>query len=114
MFYVVVLLSHDPRFEDPVFAEVHGKPIRYLGAIGSRRTHAARLERLAADGWTQEELNSIYGPVGLDIGAETPAEMAVSILAEIIQARYGKGSGMSLRGEAGRVHKQRGEEEGTS
>ena len=110
----VVLLSHDPRFEDPVFAEVHGKPIRYLGAIGSRRTHAARLERLAADGWTQEELNSIYGPVGLDIGAETPAEMAVSILAEIIQARYGKGSGMSLRGEAGRVHKQRGEEEGTS
>jgi xanthine dehydrogenase accessory factor len=110
----VVLLSHDPRFEDPVFGEVHGKPIRYLGAIGSRRTHNARLERLAADGWTQEELDSIYGPVGLDIGAETPAEMAVSILGEIIQARYGKGSGLSLRGESGRVHKQRGEEEGTA
>ncbi len=110
----VVLLSHDARFEDPVFHAVHGKPIRYLGAIGSRRTHRARLERLAAEGWSDEELATIYGPVGLDIGGETPAEMAVSILAEIIQARYGKGSGLSLRGETGRVHKQRGPEEGTS
>lgn len=110
----VVLLSHDPRFEDPVFAEVHGKPIKYLGAIGSRRTHRARLERLAGEGWSDEELATIYGPVGLDIGAETPAEMAVSILAEIIQARYGAGSGFSLRGETGRVHKQRGDEEGTT
>ena len=109
----VVLLSHDPRFEDPVLAEVHGKPIRYLGAIGSRRTHRARLERLAGDGWSPDELEAIYGPVGLDIGAETPAEMAVSILAEIVQARYGGGSGLSLRGETGRVHKQRGIEEGT-
>jgi xanthine dehydrogenase accessory factor len=109
----VVLLSHDPRFEDPVLAEVHGKPIRYLGAIGSRRTHRARLERLAAAGWSPAELDAIYGPVGLDIGAETPAEMAISILAEIVQARYGAGSGLSLRGETGRVHKQRGIEEGT-
>jgi xanthine dehydrogenase accessory factor len=110
----VVLLSHDPRFEDPVFAEVHGKPIKYLGAIGSRRTHAARLERLEADGWTPDELDTIFGPVGLDIGAETPAEMAISILAEIIQARYGSGSGFSLRGETGRVHKQREVEPGTT
>lgn len=110
----VVLLSHDPRFEDPVFAAVHGKPIRYLGAIGSRRTHAARLERLAGEGWSAEELETIFGPVGLDIGAETPAEMAISILAEVVQARYGSGSGLSLRGETGRVHKQRGAEEGTA
>jgi xanthine dehydrogenase accessory factor len=110
----VVLLSHDARFEDPVFHAVHRKPIRYLGAIGSRRTHRARLERLAAEGWTDEELATIYGPVGLDIGGETPAEMAVSILGEIIQARYGKGTGLSLKGETGRVHKQRGEEEGTA
>ncbi len=110
----VVLLSHDPRFEDPVFAAVHGAPIRYLGAIGSRRTHCARLERLAGEGWSEDELASIYGPVGLDIGAETPAEMAISILGEIVQTRYGEGSGLSLRGEAGRVHKQRGDEEGTT
>lgn len=110
----VVLLSHDPRFEDPVFAAVHGKPIRYLGAIGSRRTHAARLERLAGRGWLPDELDTIYGPVGLDIGAETPAEMAVSILGEVIQARYRKGTGLSLQGITGRVHKQRGPEAGTS
>jgi xanthine dehydrogenase accessory factor len=110
----VVLLSHDPRFEDPVFGEVHGKPIKYLGAIGSRRTHRARLERLAGQGWSEDELAAIFGPVGLDIGAETPAEMAVSILGEIIQARYGAGSGLSLRGETGRVHKQRGDEAGTA
>jgi xanthine dehydrogenase accessory factor len=110
----VVLLSHDPRFEDPVFAAVHGKPIKYLGAIGSRRTHAARLDRLAGEGWSADELETIFGPVGLDIGAETPAEMAISILAEVVQARYGSGSGFSLRGETGRVHKQRGAEEGTA
>ncbi len=110
----VVLLSHDPRFEDPVLGEVHGKPIRYLGAIGSRRTHRARLERLADAGWSEEELAQIYGPIGLDIGGETPAEMAVSILAEVIQARYVSGSGLSLRGETGRVHKQRGVEAGTT
>jgi xanthine dehydrogenase accessory factor len=103
----VVLLSHDARFEDPVFSAVHGKPIRYLGAIGSRRTHVARRERLAGEGWSDAELETIYGPIGLDIGAETPAEMAVSILAEIVTARYGKGTGFSLRGQAGPVHGRR-------
>ena len=110
----VAITSHDPRFEDPVFPVLKGAPIRYLGAMGSRRTHRARLERLAAAGWSAEELAAIHGPIGLDLGAETPEEMAVSILGEIIQVRYGHGTGLSLHGTDGRIHAQRGEEEGTA
>jgi xanthine dehydrogenase accessory factor len=103
----VVITSHDARFEDPVFPALKGAPIRYLGAMGSRRTHAARRDRLAADGWTEAELDTIHGPIGLDLGAETPEETAVSILAEMIQVRYGHGTGLSLHGTAGRIHAQR-------
>jgi xanthine dehydrogenase accessory factor len=110
----VAITSHDPRFEDPVFPALHGAPIRYLGAMGSRRTHRARLERLAAQGWSEAEMASIHGPIGLDLGAETPEEMAVSILGEIIQVRYGHGTGLSLHGTDGRIHAQRGDEEGTT
>jgi xanthine dehydrogenase accessory factor len=110
----VAITSHDPRFEDPVFPALHGAPIRYLGAMGSRRTHRARLERLAAQGWSEAELASIHGPIGLDLGAETPEEMAVSILGEIIQVRYGHGTGLSLHGTDGRIHAQRGDEAGTT
>ncbi len=110
----VAITSHDPRFEDPVFPALHGAPIRYLGAMGSRRTHRSRLERLAAAGWTEEQLATIHGPIGLDLGAETPEEMAISILGEIIQVRYGHGSGLSLHGTEGRIHAQRGDEEGTA
>jgi xanthine dehydrogenase accessory factor len=110
----VVITSHDARFENPVFPAVRDAPIRYLGAMGSRRTHRARVERLRAAGWSEEQIGRIHGPIGLDLGAETPEEMAVAILGELIQVRYGHGSGESLRGTTGRIHAQRGDEEGTA
>ncbi|VAW03768.1 Xanthine and CO dehydrogenases maturation factor, XdhC/CoxF family [hydrothermal vent metagenome] len=101
----VVLLNHDSRFEIPVFHAVHRKPIRYLGAMGSRRTHAMRVERLMVEGWSQDEVNAIHGPIGLDLKGKTPAETAVAILAEIVQVRYGAGgSATSLRGTDTPIH----------
>ena len=109
----VVVLNHDARFEGPLFPEIRDTPVRYIGAMGSRKTHRDRVARLKGEGWGDAEVARIHGPIGLDIGAETPAEMAISILGEIVQVRYGHGSGMSLRGTTGRIHAQRPEEEGT-
>ena len=71
-------------------------------------------ERLKAAGWSDDEIAFIHSPIGLDIGAETPEEMAVAILSEITQVRYGHGTGLSLRGTDGRIHRQRGDEPGTA
>jgi len=100
----VVMLSHDARFEIPVFEAVHGAPIKYLGAMGSRRTHAMRVERLRADGWTDEQVDAIHGPIGLDLRGKTPAETAVAIAGEIILVRYGGGSALSLSGTDVAIH----------
>lgn len=110
----VVMLSHDRRFEDPVLAAIKASPARYVGALGSRRTSRERAERLAGEGWSQDEIARLHAPIGIDIGAETPAEIAVSILSEITRVRYGAGTGMSLRGQEGRIHPQRGVESGTA
>lgn len=108
----IVLLSHDARFEDPVLPWVLDSPAKYIGAMGSRHKTAQRAETLEAMGYSAEQIARIHGPVGLDLGAVQPAETAVSILAEMIQVRYGAGTGESLRGVSRRIHSQRTDDEG--
>ncbi|SHH24900.1 XdhC family protein [Marivita hallyeonensis] len=79
----LVLLTHDPKLDDPALEQALRANCFYIGALGSTRTHAKRVERLAAAGFTQDEIDQIHGPIGLDIGASGPAEIAVSILAEM-------------------------------
>jgi xanthine dehydrogenase accessory factor len=83
----VVTLTHDPKLDDPALAVALRSPAFYVGALGSRRTHAKRLDRLKALGLSEAELARIHGPVGLAIDAISPAEIAVSILGEITQVR---------------------------
>lgn len=103
----LVVLSHDPRHETPPLEAALKAETRYIGAMGSRRTHNLRVERLRELGFGDGDIARIHSPIGLDIGAETPQEVAVSILAEMTLVRYGAGTGFSLRGVEGRVHKQR-------
>ncbi|WP_322493600.1 XdhC/CoxI family protein [Chloroflexus sp.] len=87
----VAVLTHDPKLDDPALRVALRSPARYIGALGSPKTHARRLERLVAEGFTAEELARIHGPIGLPIGAKTPEEIALSILAQVVQvARRGK------------------------
>ena len=80
----VVTLTHDPKIDDPGLRAALASDAFYIGCLGSRRTHAARCERLTDAGFSEEDLARLHGPVGLDIGARTPAEIAVSILAQMI------------------------------
>jgi len=79
----VVTLTHDPKVDDPALIAALKSPAFYIGALGSKKTHAARLKRLAEDAFKEPDFARIHGPVGLDIGAVSPAEIAVSILAQI-------------------------------
>jgi xanthine dehydrogenase accessory factor len=85
----VVTLTHDPKLDDPALEVALRSPAFYIGSLGSRRTHAKRLARLAEAGLTEAELGKIHAPVGLDIGAVSAPEIAVSILAQIVYARRG-------------------------
>lgn len=85
----VITLTHDPKLDDPALEVALRSDAFYVGCLGSRRTHAKRLARLVEAGCTGEELARIHAPVGLDIGAVTAAEIAVSIIAEVVAARRG-------------------------
>jgi xanthine dehydrogenase accessory factor len=101
---VVCVLTHDSKFDVPLLeVALRGPAMAYIGAMGSRRTHEDRLERLRAAGLTDAELERLHSPVGLDLGSRTPEETAVSIAAEIIAAQWG-GSGESLGVLGGRIH----------
>lgn len=82
----VITLTHDPKLDDPALAAALASPAFYIAALGSRKTHAARLERLKAHGFDDAQLDRIHGPAGLAIGAKSPAEIAVSIAAEMTAA----------------------------
>jgi len=101
---VVTVLTHDPKFDVPLLEVALRMPeIAYVGAMGSRRTHDDRLARLREAGVTEEELDRLSSPIGLDLGARTPEETAISIAAEIIAGRWG-GSGERLASTEGRIH----------
>jgi xanthine dehydrogenase accessory factor len=93
----VVTLSHDPKIDDPALRAALASDAFYIGALGSRKTHAARRERLAALGFGEEQLARIHAPIGLDIGADNPEEIALAIMAEVVAA-YRQSRGTERRG----------------
>ena len=101
---VMCVLTHDPKFDVPLLEVALRLPeVAYIGAMGSRRTHADLMKRLRAAGLSDEELARLSSPIGLDLGARTPEETAVSIAAEIIAVRWG-GGGERLARLDGRIH----------
>jgi xanthine dehydrogenase accessory factor len=100
---VVLVFTHDPKFDEPALIAALSSGAGYIGALGSRRTQAQRAARLRETGVSEEDLNRIHAPCGLDLGARTPAETAVSILAEVIAQRTGR-SAESLQRTTGAIH----------
>ncbi|MEU8590104.1 XdhC/CoxI family protein [Streptomyces sp. NPDC048664] len=100
---VICVLTHDPKFDVPLLTEALRRPAAYIGAMGSRRTHEDRMARLGEAGLTGPELARLRSPIGLDLGARTPEEVAVSVAAEIVALRWG-GSGTPLGATAGAIH----------
>jgi xanthine dehydrogenase accessory factor len=100
---VIAVLTHDPKFDVPLLEVALGLDVGYVGAMGSRRTHDDRLKRLQEAGMSDTDLEKLSSPIGLDLGARTPEETAVSIAAEIIALRWG-GGGQRLASLQGRIH----------
>lgn len=89
----IAVLTHDPKFDEPTLNVVLKRDVGYVGAIGSRKTSAERAERLKKNGLTDEQVQRIHGPIGLNIGAGVPEEIALAIMAEIVATRHGKDPG---------------------
>ncbi len=100
---VICVLTHDPKFDVPALVTAVGTKAAYIGAMGSRRTHDDRVERLKEAGLTDEQIARVHSPIGLDLGARTPEETAISIAAEIVQERWG-GTGSKLTAADGPIH----------
>jgi xanthine dehydrogenase accessory factor len=98
----LVILTHDPKIDEPTLAAALKTDAHYIGAIGSRKTHAERFERMARWGVTAEELRRVYAPIGLDLGGATPEETALSIIAEVVAVKNGR-CGKSLRETSGQI-----------
>lgn len=88
----VAVLTHDPKFDEPSLKIVLSRNVGYVGAVGSRKTKEERDERLRKQGVTEEQIRRIHGPIGLNIGAASPEEMALAIMAEIVATKHGKDS----------------------
>jgi len=99
----VLTLTHDLKFDIPTLARALRSEVRYIGALGSRRTHELRKERLRAEGFDDDDLARIHTPIGLDIGARSPEEIALAILAEIVAVRHGR-AGRPLAQSEGSIH----------
>ncbi|MYU67871.1 XdhC family protein, partial [Streptomyces sp. SID69] len=103
---VLCVLTHDARFDVPLLKVALGMSLAFVGAMGSRRTHEDRARRLRAEGVSERQLARLRSPIGLDLGARTPEETALSIVAEIVAARRG-GSGTPLTGGRAPIHRER-------
>ncbi len=101
---VICVLTHDAKFDVPVLEVALRRPVAYVGAMGSRRTHRDRLARLRAAGITESELAQLHSPIGLDLGGHSPEETAVAVAAEIVAVRRG-GSGRALAATDGPIHR---------
>lgn len=100
---VLCVLTHDAKFDVPLLEQALRLPVAYVGALGSRRTHEDRVRRLREAGTTDEELARLHAPIGLNLGARTPEETALSIGAELVASRRG-GDGLPLTGTRSRIH----------
>ena len=104
----VVVTSHDDGVDGPALAAALAARPTYIGAMGSRRTQARRREWLLANGHTETDLEPVHGPAGIDIGADRPAEIALSILAEMVATMRGRADVGSLKDGSGPIHPELG------